>query len=89
MRLSATITEDKGKRYFLVYNDTDRECADIAGRGWTLPDAIDDFLEQYNRVSFYDDDTPVLLGRQDITIRRPVTICKGSFHASIVPERKI
>lgn len=71
MRLKVQITEYKGgKKSFLVFDDVHEENSDICGKGWALCDAIADFIEQYNRSEFFDDDTPVVLRPEDIELKK-------------------
>ena len=70
MRLTAEIREVRGRKGFLVQEDIHRENEGLIGQGWTIKDAIDDFLEQYNNSSFYDDETPIFISRDSIEIKR-------------------
>lgn len=75
MRLNVQITRyADGRRSFLVFEDTAHMNEGILGRGWTLPDAIDEFIEEYNRWTFADDDNPAPITREQVSLRRPVTI---------------
>lgn len=77
MKLKLQIIEYPGKRFFLVYDDIHEENEGLKGVGWTVPDAVEDFREQYNKASFYDDDTPVFCSADDITICRTRICQKG------------
>ena len=70
MRLTLEIRESERNPYYIVYNDRDYRFSDIIGCGWTIIDAVNQFLEELNRLSFYDDDTPIYLKRDDIVLRR-------------------
>ena len=58
------------RTFFRVYNDTDITLEDITGSGWTVKDAIDDFVKEVNRLAFYDDDLPVITKRESIRMDR-------------------
>lgn len=58
------------RTYFRVYNDTDIALEDITGSGWTVKDALDDFIKEVNRLSFYDDDLPLFTKRDSIRMDR-------------------
>lgn len=58
------------RTFFRVYNDTDITLEDITGSGWTVKDAIDDFVKEVNRLAFYDDDLPVITKREFIRMDR-------------------
>lgn len=64
------ITAKGGKKHYRVQDDTYVENSGIVGTGWTVREAVEDFISQYNTLAFYDDDTPRLLRRDDISLRR-------------------
>ena len=71
MRLTLEITETRdGKHIFRAYDDIDRELSDICGSGWSVRDAVDDFIEQARKEAFHDDDTPVVIIRETVCIAR-------------------
>lgn len=70
MRITLEIIENKGSKHFRAYDDTDIRNEGLMGLGWTISDAIEDFLNAYNRVSFLDDETPAPLRREDIEMKR-------------------
>lgn len=66
MRLKVQITEyPDRKRFILVYDgifyETDFE---IIGYGWAIRNAVSDFVEQYNRMVFSYEHTPVTIDRE-------------------------
>lgn len=78
MRLRVQITRHAdGRRSFLVWEDIRSMHMGILGRGWTLPDAVEEFLEEYNRWAFFDDNTPAMISRDDISLGRPSVILEG------------
>ena len=75
MRLNVLITRyTDERRKFLVYEDTERMNSGILGRGWTLPDAVEEFITEYNRWAFADDDNATPITREQVSLRRPVTV---------------
>ena len=70
MRITLEIIEDNGRKHFRAYDDTDTRNEGLMGLGWTIFDAIEDYLESYNAISFYDDETPAPLSRNDIELKR-------------------
>lgn len=69
MKLRLEIIQCRGKEHFRIYDDINGGNADLLGVGWTVTDAVLDFLDQYNALSFFDDDTPVLLSDAAAGIR--------------------
>ena len=73
MRLRTVIQNHAdGRKTFLVYDDIHGKNSGIIGKGWTLADAVSDFVDEYNRWAFFDDDIPGILSRDDIELSRPV-----------------
>lgn len=70
MRVQLQIIQNKEKRYFHVYDDTHAENGDLLGVGWTVTDAVRDFCEQLNSLSFYDDDTPVFINESQVEVKK-------------------
>jgi len=70
MRITLEIIEDRGRKHFRTYDDIDIRNEGLAGQGWTISDAVEDFLGAYNNDSFYDDETPAALRREDIELKR-------------------
>lgn len=71
MRLTLEITRTaEGKHHFRAYDDLDRDLEGISGCGWNARDAVDDFCDQVQRDLFFDDDTPIVLRREKISIGR-------------------
>ena len=71
MTLTLEIHRRSAERtFFRVYNDTDITLEDITGSGWTVKDAIDDFVKEVNRLAFYDDDLPIITKRDSIRMDR-------------------
>ena len=71
MTLTPEIHRRSAERtFFRVYNDTDITLEDITGSGWTVKDAIDDFVKEVNRLAFYDDDLPLFTKRDSIRMNR-------------------
>lgn len=65
MRLKVQITEyPDRKRFILLYDgifyETDFE---IIGYGWTIRNAVSDFVEQNNRMAFSYEQTPATIDR--------------------------
>jgi len=70
MRLTIEI-QSTGDRYiYRVFDDNDTGNAEVCGTGWAIRDAVDDFVEEFNRMSFYDDDTPVYISRDNVELKR-------------------
>lgn len=70
MRLTIEIQSTEKGDVYRVYEEYDSRNASICGTGWAIKDAVDDFVEDFNRLSFYDDDTPVYLDRDDVELKR-------------------
>lgn len=70
MRLTIEIQSTDKDDFYRVYDEYDSRNASICSTGWSIRDAVDDFVEEFNRLSFYDDDTPVLIGRDEIELKR-------------------
>lgn len=70
MRLTIEIQSTGDGYIYRVFDENDSGNAGICGTGWTIRDAVDDFVEQFNRWSFYDDDTPVHISRDDVGLKR-------------------
>ena len=70
MRLTLEIRASERNPYYIVYNDRDNKSSDIIGCGWAIVDAVNHFVKEYNRLSFYDDDTPIYIKREDIELKR-------------------
>ena len=77
MRLQLEIIQYRGKEHFLVYDNVHSENEDILGIGWTVTDAVGDFLGQLNALSFFDDDTPVYVSGADVSINTRRIFRKG------------
>jgi len=70
MRLTIEI-QSTGDRYiYRVFDEKDTGNAAVCGTGWAIRDAVDDFVEEFNRLSFYDDETPVYISRDDVELKR-------------------
>lgn len=51
--------------------DNVNECnSDISGSGWTVRDALDEFIDQLSSQAFYDEDTVIPVSREKIRIER-------------------
>ena len=70
MRLIAQAVMHTGGKHFRVYNDWEPAALGIEGVGWTVTDAVDDFVETFNRLQCLDQDSPIPLRRDDIKIVR-------------------
>lgn len=70
MRLTLEIRTSNGKPFYTVYNDCDSSLSDIIVSGWAILDTVREFVEEYNRLSMFDDDTPAYLRREDIELKR-------------------
>jgi len=70
MELSVEIKTIARGTFYQVYDDRDPRNEDICGTGWAIKDAVDDFVDQFNQLSFYDDDNPVLISRDSIELKR-------------------
>ena len=66
--LEINITPDR-KHFFRAYDDLHEVNADIIGCGWTISDAIDDFIMQIQKDSFLDDDVMIPVDRGKIEIK--------------------
>jgi len=70
MRITLEINRIKdGRTFFRAFGDTD---TDAVGQGWTVIDAVDDFVSQVQRYSFYDDDTVIPVTREQMEIRERI-----------------
>lgn len=70
MRLTVEIKTTVKGVFYVVYDDRDTRNEGILGTGWAIRDAVDDFVQEFNRLSFYDDDTPVYITRDGIELKR-------------------
>jgi|GEM_PF-6483171 hypothetical protein len=70
MRLKVHIRTIGEKTSFLVFEDIHKENEGIIGQGWALKDAVDDFLEEFHKSAFYDDETPVVISRDEVEIEK-------------------
>ena len=77
MRLKTMIQiHGDGRQSFLVYDDIHGISSGIIGQGWTLTDAVQDFVDEYNRWAFFDDDTPAMISRDDVELIKPMITLK-------------
>jgi len=70
MRLTIVIQSTEKGDMYRVFDEYNSENASICGTGWSIREAVDDFVEEFNRLSFYDDDTPVYLSRDKVELKR-------------------
>lgn len=73
-----------GKHCFKVYDHLDSQNSEIIGTGWSVREAINDFVEKIQKDCFYDDDTPLIVRRDDLEIStRKLLFCKNTIEGSI------
>ena len=66
------IIHTDGRKSYRIYDDIRKENEEIIGTGWTIRDAVEDFLAQINAESFFDDDTAIITGNGVIEFSRKV-----------------
>lgn len=73
-----------GKHCFKVYDHLDSRNSEIIGTGWSVRDAINDFVEKIQKDCFFDDDAPLIVRRDDLEISiRKLLFCKNTPEGSI------